>query len=277
MSFKYYIRLTRPVNVLITFITAAAAVLIAGNVSTGLSVYLYAAISAALTAGAGNIINDYFDVETDKINRPGRPLAAGKISISGAKIFYGLLVFLSLLPAFFINYTSFITVAAVHAALFIYSARLKKIPFAGNLTIALITGFVFIYGGIAVSNIRNSVIPAIFAFLINLVREILKDAEDIKGDEASSIRTIPIIKGIKFTKRIIFYLTVILIFFTFHPFIFNYYRIEYFVFVMLFVNPLLVYFLRSLYLDHTQKNLDKLSALLKFVMITGLAAIYMGR
>jgi geranylgeranylglycerol-phosphate geranylgeranyltransferase len=277
MNFKPYIKLIRPLNFLITFITAIVAVLIAADSSVNIGIYIYAAFSAAFTASAGNVINDIYDIDTDKVNHPDRPIASGEISVQAATAFYILLVFLSLIMAFYISISAVFMVSIVNMLLTLYSTSFKRIPFVGNFIIALITGLVFIYGGIAAGSTKNVFIPAGFAFLINLIREILKDIEDIKGDTTAGIRTLPIVAGIVFTKRMIFLLTVILIFFTLHPFVFNYYSIEYFVIVMVIVNPLLVYFLKSFYKDQSDKNLARLSSLLKLNMLFGLAAIFMGR
>jgi geranylgeranylglycerol-phosphate geranylgeranyltransferase len=277
MNFKYYIQLVRPINFIITFITAIVAVLIAGTGSVKAGIYILTAFSAAVTAAAGNVINDIYDIDTDKINRPGRPLASGRVSVQAATILYINLVFISLITAFYINIYAVIVVSAVNVILRLYSTNLKRVPLAGNMAVAIITGLVFIYGGIAAGNLKNAFVPAIFAFLINFIREILKDIEDIKGDAASGMRTFPVVAGIKQAKGIIFFLTLILILFTFHPFIFRLYSIQYFVIVMVTVNPLLVFFVKSLYDNQAKENLAKLSSILKYNMIFGLAAIYLGR
>src|SRR5690606_29892373 len=222
-----------------------------------------AAIAAAFTAAAGNIINDYFDIEIDKINKPGRPLAAGYISKKSALIFYGLLNAAALFAAIQLNFDVFLITVSTQVLLFFYSYKLKNIPLAGNLVVALLTGLVFIFGGAAAGNVSKLIIPALFAFLINLIREIIKDAEDVKGDSAAGLKTFPIVNGMTITKVLIFFLTLILILFTFQPFIFKIYNIEFFIIVMVLVNPILVYFFKSLYYDQSQKNLNHLSTILK--------------
>ena len=93
-NFKAYIFITRPVNVLITFLVVIVGSLIC--IISDYSIYkiLLAAFSAALTAGAGNIINDIYDIEADKINHPERPLAKGIITTNNAWVEYFLLTFL---------------------------------------------------------------------------------------------------------------------------------------------------------------------------------------
>jgi len=278
MNFKLYIKLIRPVNFLITFISGVVAVILSDkSLTLNPDIYLLTGLSAALTAAAGNVINDIYDIDIDKINRPGRPLASGAVPVPVANAFYIFLVFSSLITAFYINLSAVFMVAVVSMALTLYASKLKRLPLIGNIVIAFITGLVFVYGGIAAGNTGSAYIPAAFAFLINLIREILKDIEDIKGDQSCGLRTLPIVVGIRGTAKIMSYLTFILVLFTFFPFIFRFYGIEYIVIIMITVNPLLVYFFKSLWQDQSQKNLKKLSLLLKLNMLFGLAAIYFGK
>jgi 4-hydroxybenzoate polyprenyltransferase len=131
-------------------------------------------------------------------------------------------------------------------------------------------------GGVTVGHFQYAVIPAIFAFLINLLRELVKDMEDLKGDSQKGVLTFPYKYGPLLTKRLIFIFTFILILATFYPFLFNIYGIKYFIVVMVIVNPLLIYFIKKLFENDSLKNLNKLSFLLKLNMVVGLIAIYLG-
>ncbi len=71
------------------------------------------------------------------------------------------------------------------------------------MIIAFLTGFAFIYGAIAVNNVRAAFIPAVFAFLINFIREIIKDMEDVEGDKRLGVFTYPILFGFKKAKRMV--------------------------------------------------------------------------
>jgi len=263
-------------NFLITFITAFAAVFICAIEGFLIKLGFLAGLSAAFTASAGNIINDIFDIGIDKINRPERPLASEKISKNSAMVFYLTLILTSLILSWFINLHAFLVVLLTIILLFIYSKYLKRIPLIGNIVIALSTGLVFIYGGVAVENPLGAIIPAMFAFLINLVREIVKDMQDVPGDEKIGLQTFPIKFGFKKSIQLILILSVVLILATCYPFITQIYRIEYFIIVMVIVNPIIVYSAKSLFEDHSIKNLDKISNLLKLSMVFGLIAIYFG-
>ena len=235
-----------------------------------------AALSASMVMAAGNIINDIFDIGIDKINQPERPLASEKISKNSAMVFYLTLILTSLILSWFINLYAFLVVLLTTILLFIYSKYLKRIPLIGSIVIALLTGLVFIYGGIAVENPLGAIIPAMFAFLINLIREIVKDMQDVDGDKKAGVQTFPIKFGFKKSIQLILILCIVLILATCYPFITQVYRIEYFIIVMVIVNPIIVYSVKSLFEDHSIKNLDKISNLLKLSMVFGLIAIYFG-
>ncbi len=271
------LQISRPINSLITFLVIIVASVISIDGSYSVLKIILAGLSGALTASAGNVINDYFDISIDRINRPERILPKGKLTLREALVFYFFLTIIALLLSAFIGIIALLEVFFAASLLFFYSYKMKKIPLIGNFVIAFLTGFAFIYGAIAVNNVRAAIIPAMFAFLINFIREIIKDMEDIEGDRQQGINTYPAVYGFKKTKTIIVFITIVLIILTVFPFVSKLYAIEYFLIVMVFVNPLLVYILKSLFADDSVKNLNKLSNLLKFNMVIGLIAIFFGR
>ncbi len=272
-----YIQIIRPLNVIITFFVIIVAVIISLDGNYFKIDILLAAIAGGLTAASGNIINDYYDIEIDKINRPYRVLPSNKISIRAALNLYLTLLFLSVIISFQINFDAFIIVVITQAILFLYSYKLKRIILIGNITVSFLTGLAFIFGGVAVNNYKTAIIPAVFAFLINLIRELIKDIEDIPGDNKLGITTLPLKIGIQKTKHYLLIISAFLILCTFYPFITAQYKIEYFIFVMIVVNPILVYVIKSLFEDDSARNLNKLSFILKLDMIFGLTAIFLGK
>ncbi len=271
-----YLNILRPVNFLITFSTAVVAVFICSVDNFLITVALFAGLSSGFTASAGNIINDIFDIEIDKVNRPDRPIPSGKILYKEALVIFFIFLLLSFIFSWFINLPAFTIVVATTFLLFLYSKYLKRIPLVGNAVVAFLTGLVFIYGGVAVENPVTAVIPALFAFLINFTREIVKDMQDVEGDKKVGINTFPIKFGNKKSKHLILVVTLFLILYTIYPFITQLYRIEFFIVVMIVVNPLLIYSLKILYKNDSPESLNKISNLLKLDMVLGLIAIYMG-
>lgn len=272
-----YIRITRPINFLLTFLS----VFVAGIIGT-LEIFpienvLLACFSAALAASFGNVINDIFDIDADRLNHPGRMLVIEFLSKKEAITFSTFLSVVSLLLAVYINLISFYIVLLSLMLLFLYSYSLKKMPLLGNVVIAFLTGMAFMFGGVAVQNPYGVIIPAMFAFLINLIREIVKDMEDFEGDKQTGIFTFPAVFGFNTAKKTILLLTIILVLFTFYPFIYKIYNAVYFIIVLVIVDPLLIYLTRILFANHDKKNLNKISNILKLEMVFGLVAIYLGK
>jgi geranylgeranylglycerol-phosphate geranylgeranyltransferase len=270
------ISLTRFLNVLITFCSVIVAVIICGHELIIPGKYLLAALSASLSAAAGYVINDFFDLQADLINKPERPLPSGKVSKKAAVVFYLVLLLLSMFSAYIINWIVFLIVFLTDVLLFLYSSGLKRIPLLGNLVISFLTGFVFIFGGIVAGNIYAAVIPSVFAFLLNLSREGIKTIEDIPGDKNTGIITFPQRYGVNLSKKLIAVLLIVLLLFTFVPFIRGVYGIKYLIVVMAIVNPLISYVIISLLGKEKPLKLKKLNLILKLNMIFGLAAIYLG-
>lgn len=277
LKIYYLAGLTRFVNVLITFLSVIVAVIICSGISSVNEVVLLAALSASLTAGAGNVINDIWDYETDSVNKPNRPLPSGRVSQKAALNFYFSLVLISVVIAEMLGWLVLVIIILTHLLLLIYSIGLKKIPFLGNIVISFLTGFVFIFGGLIAGSINAAFIPAAFAFLINFAREGIKSIEDIPGDRTAGITTFPQLYGIDLSRKLISAFLVLLLLFTFVPFLKGYYGIEYFLIIMAVVNPLLVYVIKSLLESGSAPDLNKLSFILKLNMIFGLTAIYFGR
>jgi len=276
-GFKSFIQITRPVNFVITFLSVIIAAVICAEGEYEVYKIVLASLSAPLTLSAGNIINDLKDIEADKVNHPERPLAAGKITVNQAKTEYISLTFIALLLSFFINLPAFVIAITATVLLFLYSYYFKKVPILGNIVVSLLTGLVFIYGGVAVNNPLAAIIPAVFAFIINLIREVVKDMQDIEGDLKQGVITFPGKYGFNSSKLLVAELTVVLILVTLYPFITHLYNIEFIILIMAVVNPLLVYNLKILFEDHSLSNLNKISNILKLNMFIGLIAILLGK
>lgn len=270
------IKIVRPINFLITFVTViVAAVICLPNKTNGLNVFL-AALAASLVMASGNVINDIYDIGIDKINKPLRPLPSGNITIREAYALYFIFIITSIFISALVNEKALAIVLISILLLFFYSKYLKRIPIVGNITVAFLTGLVFIFGGIAVENPAAAFVPSVFAFLINLIREIIKDMEDVEGDKKAGVITFPVKFGFHNSNILILIITISLILYTIYPFLSQLYKIEYFIVVMVIVNPILVYCLKILFADQSQKNLKRISNLLKLSMVFGLIAIYLG-
>ena len=160
--------------------------------------------------------------------------------------------------------------------MFFYSFKFKRVVLFGNFVVAFSTGLAFVFAGSVVENIAEALIPALFAFLINFGREIMKDIEDMEGDLKCGVRTFPMVCGVKRAVAVINFVFAVLILFTFVPYFLNIYSWRYLAVVSLGVDTVLIFVMLSLLKDISRENLKRLSNILKFDMIVGLVAIYIG-
>jgi geranylgeranylglycerol-phosphate geranylgeranyltransferase len=148
-----------------------------------------------LFVGAGNSLNDYYDVEVDRIAHPKRPIVRGTISRRTALLSAGVMFAVCLALSIWINLPSLAIVALAIIGMVAYELRLKRIGLAGNIMIALLVVALFEFAGAVVGRADLVVELALLAALATLGREIVKDIEDMEGDVAR--KTLPRIVGAK--------------------------------------------------------------------------------
>ena len=270
-----YIKLARPLNVLIGGVSIFVGALLTGILEP-LQTLLYAIASGMFITGAANAINDYYDYDIDRVNRPERPIPSGEVTRSGALIYAVILYAAGISLSIPLGRAGILIALTASYGTYRYSAAYKRMPLVGNLVVAFISALAFIYGGAAVGRIKEALIPAGFAFFFHLGREIIKDMEDAAGDEASGASTLPLAYGEKRALAAMTISFVILIAFTFLPFLFGDYGLIYFFTVFVGVDTVLIYTLFSAWSDSSKTNLGRLSKLLKADMLVGLLALYLG-
>lgn len=190
------------------------------------SSFLLLLISLIFIVAGGYVINDYFDVEMDKVNKPERLIVSKVFSEKETMLFYKVLTFIGLAAALISSvmisgakfYTLFAILLLLSALLYSYSLTYKKKMFVGNLIVSLSVAFAvflpwlfeLLYlsdNVLLLSSVRDILVSSsisrfvliytVFAFVLTLIREIVKDAEDFKGDIVTHCRTIPIVLGVK--------------------------------------------------------------------------------
>lgn len=178
-------------------------------------------LASICIAGAGNIINDYFDVNIDVINKPNKVIINQFINRRWAIFWHLVLSAFGIGLSFFVALSiNFIWIGILNSIavilLFIYSASLKKKFIIGNVIISLLTAWVILvlvlpeyfelvkYKLFSLDNyykiFRLGILYATFSFIISLIREVIKDIEDIDGDRQNACKTMPIVLGINATK-----------------------------------------------------------------------------
>jgi len=275
LKWRGFFILTRPINVVISFISIFVAALVCGGIQPWQHVLFACLAGAFITAGA-NAINDYFDIDIDKINKPYRPLPSGWVTPSQTKVFALTMFLIGLFFGLLINRYAFLVTIIFSVLLYFYSAVFKRKMILGNFVVSLSTGFAFIFGGIAIGKIENAIFPAIFSFLMHFGREIIKDIEDVHGDSMHQADTLPVLHGVKPAQVLVSVIFILLMGITIVPYILNIYSIVFLLIVLAGVHTVLIYAMVMTWKNPDRETMHKISTLLKIDMFIGLAAILAG-
>lgn len=225
---------------------------------------LLAMISAFLICGAGQSLNDYFDLEVDRRKKIKKPILEFNLNPKTVFMFSIALFVLGSLIAFFINTVTFEIAVAFSILLIVYSAFFSKIKFIGNWIVALGTSFTLIYGASLVGDYSIVMWFALLALFANVYRELVKDMEDIDADKGIK-KTMPMLVGIKNTKYFSFFILLFVFIFSYVPFLQNLTNL-YYVIVVTFANLIFIYSI----LQMGNNNFKKAQQLSKIAMLFGL-------
>lgn len=229
-------------------------------------------LASALVIAAGYIINSFYDSEKDLINKPRKSMLDRLVSQQTKLSTYFILNFLAVFFASYVSFRAVLFFAGYIFGIWLYSHKLKRFPFIGNLVSAMlaITPFfaIFVY----YRNFETVIfVHAIFLFLLILSREIIKDMENIAGDMALNYKTIPILYGIRFSNIAITFLVgltllpAILLIQTFD--------VGYMYLYFILSIALLIGFVILLWRAKTKKHYVWLHNILKFIIIVGVFSI----
>jgi len=268
-----FIKLLRPLNIAV----AASAVLVSAYIlGVYEQYYILTCVVIVVIAynGAANAFNDYCDYEIDLINRPNRPLSRGMITSFQALSFAVILFAIGSVTAFQLPFYAMLTAVGIAMPLIIiYSLRLKGTPLLGNITVAVILGLTFVFCGLAFNKLGPMVIPAILAFGLTLVRELIKDIADVEGDNSAGLKTLPLVIGENKAITVAVINTVLIGLGALLPYFFHIYGKYYLILLVIGVEiPLamiVILFMKSPSISTAMQS----AKLLKFSTIIGLTAI----
>jgi 4-hydroxybenzoate polyprenyltransferase len=240
--------------------------------------------ASALTIASGYIINNFYDSQKDLINRPNKSMLDRLVSQKTKLNVYFTLNFIVVLMALFVSWRAFLFFSVYIFLIWFYSHKIKKKPFTGNLMSAFLAVLPFFaillyyYNQIPFEEIENykNQLAVIFAhasflFLLLLIREMIKDLENLKGDLVNNYKTIPIVYGEEISKKIITALT----FCTVIPvyILIEIYDVGYMDMYFYSCFIVLIFFLLSLQKATTKEAFLRLHNLLKFLIVAGVFCI----
>lgn len=239
---------------------------------------LLASIAAFLICASGNIVNDIVDIDIDRVNRPDRVLVQGRLSMQFAIFISIVFNIIAVLCTVFLNLYSIGMAVLAICLLYLYNYKAKRIPVLGNLFIALLSGMVFLTGGLAVNveltlALPGPLIGAVFSILFHLVREIIKDTEDIEGDMSVGVKTLPQMIGERKSVIVAGIIFLLMTLTTYYPILKGWYGDWYKLITVYFVDlPILAFFI-FLWGNPTKKMLSITSIILKIGMGLGILAL----
>ncbi len=271
VKYRFAIHLIRPVNLILLAFTQFIAGAFLIKTDRYFTLFLLI-LSTCLITAAGYIINDYYDIKIDLVNKPERVVVGRYLSRRMAIAAHTLLNILACFIGFYIYWKLGLLYMIVSFALWLYSRKLKSLPFMGNFIVATLTGLsVYLPAIVFPGNNTLALAYALFAFLISFIREVIKDVEDLKGDEAFHRRTLPVVLGVRTVKIIVYGIIALLLgdvlllaqnqglYFTLY-------------FVLLITLPSL-WLIKCLFTADETKDFSYLSKLCKIIMFTGVLSM----
>lgn len=165
-----------------------------------------------LIAAAGYIINDYYDIKIDNVNKPSRVIIGRTLNRRVAIALHVFFSSVGIAIGLLLNKTILATFIVSVFFLWLYSNTLKRTPLIGNILVALLTAMAIWLPSEWYGHNRKVVFAfAVYAFFISLIRELIKDMEDIRGDARFGAKTLPVVWGIRKTKILVYAITAIFI------------------------------------------------------------------
>ncbi|MCK0125704.1 geranylgeranylglycerol-phosphate geranylgeranyltransferase [Gelidibacter sp. F2691] len=249
--------------------------------------------STLCLAAAGNIINDIYDVETDLVNRPKKVIIGSKLSEKTANTLFIILNVIGVLIGFYLSNLVgrsgfFAIFVIISALLYIYASYLKPILVVGNITVSVLVAMSIVIVGvfelIPVITAENQATQftffkivldyALFAFLMTLAREIIKDLEDVDGDYKTGMNTLPIAIGRARATKVAFAITLIPLFGSIYYVTTYLFKYELFIgYFLMFISAPLIYTTFKTFIAKSKKDYSHISNMLKLVMLFGMLSL----
>jgi 4-hydroxybenzoate polyprenyltransferase len=295
MAFLKLFRYKNLLLIILTQVLIKYALFASFGVSITLTLFefILLVLATICIAAAGNIINDVYDVETDLVNKPHKVIVGKYISEKTALNLFIVFNVLGVGIGFYLSnkigrsgFAALFIIISV--LLYVYATYLKQTFLIGNIIVSIlvamsiiIVGFFDLLLAITPQNQQTQLAIfkivfnyAVFAFMINLLREIVKDIEDIKGDSKAKIKTLPVVIGKKRAILLVFIVSLIpLIAVTYYVITYLYkQQIAVVYFLVFIIAPLLYFTIKSITAKHN-KEIHQLSNILKLVMLFGILSL----
>ncbi len=204
MGVKAYIMITRPPNSLLMYVAVIVGVLFSETKTITPITASLAFITAYGLNGASMVINDYFDRESDAINKPSRPIPSGLITPTNAILYSTGLAAAGLVSAALTSFPCLAVASLAYLASFLYNWRVKKKGILGNMLVSVDVVAPFIYGAVLSDGFISPriLIFAALAFIANNGREVIKGISDVEADAVRDVATVARLYGAGFASLV---------------------------------------------------------------------------
>ncbi len=269
-------RIVRPLNCGMFFSgTVVGGIIVAGAGALqwpGNTPLILASVSATLVGATGNVINDLYDVEIDRLNRPMRPLPSGIVTPNQARILWVVLAISGLAVALLVSALHLAIAVSSVVLLVAYSARLKSVSLIGNVVVSVVVATSLVYGALSIGGAALAIPAAIFALVTTMSRELVKDIEDLHGDRARGVGSFAVRAGTARSAHLASALLLVTIGLTPTPYLLMGYSGLYLLLMVVSDGFLLSAVWWVLHTD-SEKSASRASSNIKAAMIVGLAAL----
>ena len=223
------------------------------------------------------IINDYYDIEVDRINNPKKPLPSGEISKKTAVQFASIMLICGLLTSALVNNTTLFIAIIFAIIAWIYNSWGKKKALLGNSMVALSVAIPYLYGGVSIQTMNTPLILCLTltSFSAALGREIIKTISDTEGDKQKEINSISVIYGERSSSIIGSIFFIIAIITSIVPYILDMVKVTY----VILVTPSIILFIFSSIIiikDYSKENSIRVKKINLLAMFLGLIAFIIG-
>lgn len=232
-----------------------------------------------LITGAGNAVNDYFDTEIDRVNRPDRPIPSGRITQTAALNMSMVIFVIGIVLCYWLGPVCLLIAAFNSILLFLYASTLKRMALMGNVAVGYLTGSTFLFGSALEvfegTGLAATAILFLLAALATLAREVVKDIQDMEGDLRGGAETLPIMIGKSGASRIAAVVGITAVVLSPLPYIYNVNNAfgESYLLVVLVADILFLFSINEVLF---RNNAKKSSKLLKVAMFVAMMAFVVG-
>ena len=229
-------------------------------------------VASALVIAAGYIINSFYDSEKDLINKPRKSMLDRLVSQNTKLSAYFVMNFMAVFLASYVSFRAVIFFSAYIFGIWLYSHKLKRIPFVGNMVSAILAISPFFAVFVYYKNFDPVIfVHAVYLFLLILIRELIKDMETMAGDMSQGYKTLPLMFGTRFSKTMATMLSML----TLIPalLLIYYFDVGYMYLYFAACILLMIIFIVLLWKSSSKKHYVWLHNILKFIIVGGVFGI----